>query len=334
MIRNRFGYELFRVPTELAEAIRGAEVLEAHAALNLGYISRHREGINAAGELREIALALIDEGWQIRGYGQFLRIKNSDAADLVVIDLFHLAHNDAPFGELGVPTASLVNALLIHDGSLRTEMVEEIYWANFYSHTENNTGSTFCQLINATNDMPHYVVDIGCGDGRDSYAFGRAGRQVLGLDRSHIGIRHATEKADERGLSQHVRFIVSDVSDKIHLRNLFGTVLETANGHPVLFYARFFLHSISSDVQEGLMTGISTAARTGDVFAAEFRTTEDRNRSKVYAGHYRRFQDGQEFGIKLDGAYGFERLMEQQGAGLSPYKGEDPVLYRVIARKR
>ena len=43
----------------------------------------------------------------------------------------------------------------------------------------------------------------------------------------------------------------------------------------MLFYMRFFLHSIPADVQAGLMSTISDVARSGDVLAAEFRTDKD-----------------------------------------------------------
>ena len=100
-----------------------------------------------------------------------------------------------------------------------------------------------------------------------------------------------------------------------------------------MFYLRFFLHSIPEEVQETLMGVIRDQARSGDVFAAEFRTDEDEKRSKVHGQHYRRFQNGPAFGARLEGDYGFTVLHDEVGTGLSPYKGEDPVLYRVIARR-
>ena len=118
-----------------------------------------------------------------------------------------------------------------------------------------------------------------------------------------------------------------------------GVRFEDAEGHrrpvyaPMLFYARFFLHSIPEDVQRTLMTTISEVARPGDYFAAEFRTDKDAAIEKVHGNHYRRFQNGPAFGRSLQESYGFVPLLEQEGNGFSPYKGEDPQLYRVIARR-
>jgi len=208
---------------------------------------------------------------------------------------------------------------------------EEIYWANFYAKTEYTSGSTFFEAVNDRPDCPDHIVDIGCGDGRDSFAFGKAGRFVTGLDRSHIGVRHAVKKAAELGIGGRVGFSACDVSDTVALRRVLTAAQQRAGDAPVLYYARFFLHSIAPEVQDTLMAGIHALARPGDMFAAEFRTTADKSLSKVHGKHYRRFQDGPAFGISLKESYGFEAVFEVESTGLSPYRGEDPVLYRVIA---
>jgi len=123
-----------------------------------------------------------------------------------------------------------------------------------------------------------------------------------------------------------------NVGDTERLSGLITAQLAVAD-EPAMFYLRFFLHSITEDVQQGLLGVIRDLARPGDVFAAEFRTDKDQKKSKVHGKHYRRFQNGAEFGRRLLHDYGFTVLHEEEGTGLSPYKDEDPVLYRVIARR-
>jgi hypothetical protein len=217
------------------------------------------------------------------------------------------------------------------EGLLPTAMRTKVYWANFYSRTSYSDGSTFFEFVNARDDTPGTVIDIGCGDGRDGCAFGAAGRTVLGLDQSPVGIEHATAHAAQLGVSDRVRFEVCDVADVDDL----GRALDRAEGasdEPIMFYMRFFLHAISAEVQERLLSAIDTHARPGDRFAAEFRTDKDEGTSHVHTRHYRRFQNAAEFSAGLT-ALGFEILHEEEGTGLSPYKGEVPVLYRVIARR-
>ena len=218
------------------------------------------------------------------------------------------------------------------EGGLSTEQRSTVYWTNFYARMEYTEGSTFFEFVNSLPETPQVVLDIGCGDGRDSCAFGAAGRWVTGFDRSDVGVEHARAHAVQAKVDARVSFEVCDVGDA---RRLGSLIAERTDGseEAVLFYMRFFLHSIPEDVQETLLGVIRDHARPGDVFAAEFRTEEDEERSKVHGHHYRRFQNGPVFGARLGADYGFKVLHEETSTGLSPYKGEDPVLYRVIARR-
>jgi len=218
-------------------------------------------------------------------------------------------------------------------GLLPDSMYEEIYWANFYEHTHFDKGSTFFGLLAERSDTPAAVVDIGCGDGRDSFAFAATGRQVLGLDRSHIAVRHAASKAEQMGLADRMTFLGVDVSDVPAIRAALTDAVNASPDAPVLFYLRFFLHSITAEVQAGLLEVIESCARPGDMLAAEFRTDQDEARLKVHQKHYRRYQNGPAFGATLR-RDGFELLHEEEGTGLSPYGAEDPHLYRVIAQRR
>ena len=126
---------------------------------------------------------------------------------------------------------------------------------------------------------------------------------------------------------------VCDVADS----DAVGTALQDFRDRhegAVVFYLRFFLHSIKADVQETLLSHIASVARAGDLFAAEFRTDEDAKRKKTFGNHYRRFQNAGEFRTALEGCFGFDVVSDQESDGLSPYGDEDPVLYRVVARYR
>ncbi len=85
---------------------------------------------------------------------------------------------------------------------------------------------------------------------------------------------------------------------------------DASEGGPLLFYMRFFLHSIPEETQEALMTALSEAAQDGDMIAAEFRTEKDKANKKVYGNHYRRYQDGWAFGAALRDRYGFDVDLE------------------------
>ena len=218
-------------------------------------------------------------------------------------------------------------------GRLSDEDRQILYWANFYAHNAFTSGSSFFEKVSSYGHLPSNIIDIGAGDGRDSFAFSRIGRHVLGVDRSIVGINQASKKAASEGLSGLLSFKSCDVSDAHQLRSTLNFARQQANGQPLLFYMRFFLHSIPEKVQQELMSEIARIAQKGDFIAAEFRTDKDKRRHKTFTKHYRRYQNGPAFGRELRQRYGFTVVEEEQGTGLSVYKDEDPHLYRVIARK-
>ena len=218
------------------------------------------------------------------------------------------------------------------EGHLTTEQRTKVYWANFYATTSYTSGSTFFEFVNAWPGIPGNIIDIGCGDGRDACAFGDAGRRVLGVDQSPVGIEHAAEHARQSGFDDRVQFRTCDVADVDDLGRAMDQVTEASEG-PVAFYMRFFLHAIPEQVQDGLLEAIDTHARPGDFVVAEFRTDKDEANAKVHTKHYRRFQNAEEFRDSLGLHYNFEVLHFEEGTGLSPYKGEDPVLTRVVAKR-
>ncbi|MFC4783173.1 class I SAM-dependent methyltransferase [Nocardioides sp. MAHUQ-72] len=217
------------------------------------------------------------------------------------------------------------------EGCLDEAALTKVYWANFYSRTGYDTGSTFFEFVQKLEETPDTIIDIGCGDGRDSRAFAAAGRTVLGLDQSQVGIAHASSRTAEGGVSGSARFRVCDVSDTDDLGRALDEGESGANG-PKLFYMRFFLHAIPESVQVGLLDAIGSHARPGDQLAAEFRTDKDEQNLKVHLKHYRRFQNADAFVDDLE-ARGWIIVHREEGTGLSPYRDEDPVLCRVIARR-
>jgi len=219
------------------------------------------------------------------------------------------------------------------EAGLTQERRTELYWANFYARTEYSTGSTFSEFVSNFEGAPTRIIDIGCGEGRDSCAFGSKGKRVLGLDQSQVGIEQATKHAANLGVADLVTFDICDVTDGERLRDVLTTFVGESQ-EPVVYYLRFFLHAISEAAQETVLRAIDASAREGDYFAAEFRTDKDEKNTKVHQKHYRRFQNAETFRDSLVQQHQFEVRHEEEGTGLSPYKEEDPVLYRVIAVRR
>lgn len=212
-------------------------------------------------------------------------------------------------------------------GQLTPAQRTTVYWADYYAHNGHTEGSSFAQFVQDRPDTPGTVVDIGCGDGRDSFYFGSVGRTVVALDRSDVGVAHARDRALGAGLGDRMTFEVCDLGDAAGL----GEVLDRVDG-PVLYYTRFVLHAITEDVQQTLLDVLGARAAPGDVLAAEFRTDKDAKLQKAHPKHYRRYQSAEEFLADLR-RRGWEIVYEVESDGLAPWGTEDPVLCRVIARR-
>lgn len=216
-------------------------------------------------------------------------------------------------------------------GIVPLEQVEEVYWANFYARNSYTRGSTFCEFVLARTELPQAIADIGCGDGRDAVAFAREGRVVVGVDRSHIAVKHANAKKDDLAAGGQLEFAACDIANGERLVETIAALRDRSPDGRVLFYMRFFLHSISEEDQDSLLTLLRDASQAGDAIAVEFRTDRDAAAKHEHGNHFRRYQNGQAFGQALRERYGFEVVVELEGNGLSPYKGEDPQLYRAVA---
>nr|WP_246336305.1 methyltransferase domain-containing protein [Flexivirga oryzae] len=382
VVAERYGYDVFIAYGTLLGSVREGGYISHDADFDSAYISQFHTGREAAEELLDVAMTLIDAGLEVDLRQRLLHVHDPEDPSYR-IDVFHLYFDpegrlrfpwgvagtrgyttddfvgtelvDLPGGEVLRPInpEPLVAHLYGDDWRLpkpafhwphaRTDVADDavlttaerdrVYWSNFYAHHTSSGGSTFFAAVSELDGLPGAVVDIGCGDGHDSFAFAQSGRTVLGIDQSAVAVQGATARAEQLGVADRAVFEVCDVSDPAAL----GAVLERFRGQHagnVLFYLRFFLHSVTAEVQEEVLAHIRSVARAGDVFAAEFRTDKDEKRKKTFGNHYRRFQSAAEFRAALEGRFGFQVVSDQESDGLSPYGDEDPILYRVVARFR
>lgn len=379
VLQERHDHRPFLIYGTLLGLVREGGYLAHDADFDAAYLSDRRTGPEAAEELVEIGLSLVDAGLVVDARERLLHVHDPEDPAFR-IDLFHVYADDRdcarfPWGVAGgtaLPAQDLrdleetdfpggralvparAEAVVAHlygedwrqpkpgwtwdlartdaalDGLLTDEQRSRVYWADFYARRDEVLpGSTFQAHLAGRDGTPPTVVDLGCGDGRDSCAFGETGRTVLGLDRSPVGVAHARQHAEARGLSDRVRFRICDAS---HPGELADALREGRAGRdePVLFYLRFFLHAVPAATQATLLRTIAAEARAGDLFAAEFRTDKDAATAKVHGEHYRRYQSAEAFLAELR-ELGYEVLEWVESAGLSPYGNEDPVLCRVLA---
>lgn len=210
------------------------------------------------------------------------------------------------------------------------------YWDGFYSSFNLQEPSTFAIFLSNELSAIDFVVDIGCGNGRDTIYLSRIFNcSGIGLDASNSAVNQLTKSAIESNLPNEIKartfaLGVDEINNemKSELRNPHR---ERVGGGATLFYSRFFLHAIDETAESHLweMLGQLMAEDSSDVVALEFRTMEDKSLPKETPQHYRRFIEPSEVSEKLN-ELGLTLNYEVQGRGLSPYGLDDPFLCRQI----
>lgn len=88
-------------------------------------------------------------------------------------------------------------------------------WAREYRRTPETyiwgtEPTTFARQVVALLPLSARILDLGCGEGRESVFFAEAGFEVVGVDASRAGIAKARRLAEARGV--RVRWLVGDMA--------------------------------------------------------------------------------------------------------------------------
>ena len=202
-------------------------------------------------------------------------------------------------------------------------MSEKEYWNKFYTDIVSDKHLTIPSqfaafVLGETNDVGA-IIEFGCGNGRDSAFFARHGKKVIALDLSMDGI--AINKKIYSDIS-NLDFEVCDVTKS--LPDL-GFNLDV----PKSIYARFFIHALKSDGIAKFFNNCAKLMSSGDQLFLEYRTTEDTDRIKTTAFHYRNFLDVNEV-EKLLTACQLKTSYFTKGIGYAKWKDDDAFVARHI----
>lgn len=179
-------------------------------------------------------------------------------------------------------------------------------WSKFYKEKKapvkpSSFAISIDELFTELKWQGAKVLDIGCGNGRDTKFFQKT---------KWINYTYGVDRAIETDLKKGLY--------KIDLNKLVKGDCEFD-----IVYSRFFLHSISNKEIEKLLNW------TKNYFIAEFRLKGDE--PKIYK-HKRNLVDLSWFVNKLE-ENGYIILSLRTGYGMAKYKNEDPYVCRVIAKK-
>ena len=201
------------------------------------------------------------------------------------------------------------------------------YWDEYYKKdAAPSFPSPFASYVANKLRTKQNILEIGCGNGRDSKFFSSKGHHVTGLDRSGKAI----ELCKSLYSDEPIEFFFGEVTDitKINKKKY------------DLIYSRFVVHAMSINEElEMLKTSYQLLNNNGQFFI-ECRSINDplSNTGEILShterieGHYRRFIILEELKQRLI-QVGFEIIEAIESNGLANLGEEDPVVIRVEAIK-
>ena len=202
------------------------------------------------------------------------------------------------------------------------------YWNKYYSKVKLTKKPTkfakFCKAI--IKNYKGILFDIGCGNGRDVLYFNENHINCIGIDKSQKTISILKKK---NSLLKE-NFINYDFS------LFFKKRLKIKK---FSIYSRFTLHAVNHRCEKNFIKNISKQKNLEYLFI-ETRTLKDElygvgkkiGKHEFVSTHYRRFIDPIEIKNKLQKK--FKILYFKEAKNFAKFKGQNPCVLRIIAKKK
>jgi hypothetical protein len=174
------------------------------------------------------------------------------------------------------------------------------FWKNYDRNKVTMNPSSFAMFCLSRMKKGSTMLDVCCGNGRDSQYFKKCGLSVTSFDHETVNL-----------LDKKPGFGFTQTFDHV--------------------YCRFVLHCLPEHLEDYVLINSHKVLNTGGLLFIEVRS----NKGVIpdfLKDHYRRLIDLRELKNKLRNL-NFKVICEFEEAGLSVYNEEDPVLIRIVARK-
>ena len=202
------------------------------------------------------------------------------------------------------------------------------YWEHYYSvrlKSEKETPfAEFCMKNFFKEGQT--LIELGCGNGRDSIYFSKNGMEAIGVDQCENIISFLNKKYKNDKLS----FMVDDFTN-----------LSCDKKYDVV-YSRFTLHSITSQEQSKVFEWAQHVLKVGGYFCIEARgyknslykmgiPEEGEKDAFIFESHFRRFLDFEVVVKNMQSKFNIVYAAEDKD--FAPFKNENDYFVRIIARK-
>ena len=204
-----------------------------------------------------------------------------------------------------------------------------IFWNNFYKKFNLNLPSGFAKFIlkNKYFNKGH-ILDVGCGNGRDTFYFLKFGYKIIGIDKSSTAV-----KLNKKILPNNF-FKANICSKKFNINSI-------TNKKIMNIYARFFIHAINTKEQFYFFKNLRKISSKNIKIFLEFRTIKDpmmRYGKKItenerISDHYRRFINVREIQNELKNL-GYKILYKKESFNFAKFKNQKPHICRMILISR
>lgn len=206
--------------------------------------------------------------------------------------------------------------------------MENDYWDNYYKQNRIVLQeSSFAKYItDKFLDSDKKIIDLGCGNGRDSIFFHKNALEVTGVDFAKKEIEFLNNYYRE---TKGINFIFADM----------GNMPDVTVAPFDYAYFRFSLHAIKSEAQQKVLNWVINNLLEGGLLFIEARSDKDPmflqgkqiSNNENITDHYRRYLNFQETLMQIQ-SLGFVIIEANEADNLSVYGTDNPFLIRIVAK--
>jgi len=202
---------------------------------------------------------------------------------------------------------------------MNNKYTNEDYWDSFYKvGFETLDPSSFARfslkyIKENLPAIPITLLDLGCGNGRDTHFFAKKGIYALGIDMSTI-----------------------DESPNIVKGDIFKNIRESD-----VYYLRFLIHTMKESLADKLLDMIHDKMYNNSIIMLETRSSkgvcdqpscETNFESAVGTSHFRMLYSLDYLTEKVKDK--FNIVFSEEDTGLAKYNDSDPEIIRMILKKK
>ncbi len=200
------------------------------------------------------------------------------------------------------------------------------YWEEYYqNHKIPNKQSLFADFISSYISNNKKILELGCGNGRDSLYFSNE------LSLNTTGIDQCTKEIDFLNTTYG--------SEKLEFKEQDFTNFNVDCKYDYI-YSRFTFHSIDEESETRTLDLIFNSLENDGLFFLEARSIKDElfgegkrvGKNEYVTDHYRRFLVFDLIKKKVENS-GLKIIYSIEDKGFAPHKDEDPYVIRIIAKR-